>query len=259
MSSLPPRQRVRASFNRAARSYDAAALVQRQVCEHLLTLLTLLAPPVAAPRILDAGCGTGYGARLLRARWPQAHITAADFAPAMLALARHDADQCCVADIEALPLPDACFDVCWSSLTLQWCDAGKVFAEAARVLRPGGQLAVSTLGSGTFGELRQAFSHIDRYRHTLAFDEPSLLVQALTDAGFGQIATRRVTLTLHYPDLSSLLHAVKAIGANALGDGARRGMMGRKSWQALQAAYESQRQPAGLPASYDVLFLTARR
>lgn len=270
MSVLPAKQRVRDSFDRAASSYDAAAVVQREVCARLLDRLAEAAAPTriaeaaafdlsAAPRILDAGCGTGYGARLLRQRWPQAHITAADFAPAMLDLARRDADQCCAADIEALPLPAARFDLWWSSLSIQWCDARTVFAEAARVLRPAGQLAVSTLGPGTFSELRAAFGSVDRYRHTIAFNEAAAINKALVDAGFHTIAMQRQTITQHYPDLKTLLRAVKAIGANTVGKGARNGMMGRAAWQAVQSAYESQRTPAGLPATYDVLLCTAEK
>lgn len=253
---LPPKQRVREAFDRAAASYDGAARVQREVCERLLGRVEL---PTAAPQVLDAGCGTGYGAGLLRARWPQAHITVADFAPAMVERARHRADASCVADIEALPLPAASLDLWWSSLSIQWCDSTRVFAEAARVLRPGGRLAVSTLGPGTFAELRTAFGVVDRYRHTIGFAEPQSLTDALAGAGLGQITLQRVTLAVYYPDLKALLGAVKAIGANAVGDGERRGMMGRAAWQAVQAAYEAQRTPAGLPASYDVLLFTAQR
>jgi len=255
---LPSKQRIRESFGRAAASYDAAAVLQKQVCELLLAGLALPAT-AGTPAILDAGCGTGYGARLLRARWPAAHLSVADFAPAMLDLARGSADVCFTADIEALPCADRSFDVWWSSLTIQWCDAGTVFAEAARVLRPHGRLAVSTLGPGTFDELRSAFSAVDGYRHTLPFSEPVAIQEALHGAGFSGIALRRERQTLHYPDLKTLLRAVKAIGANAVGAGARSGMMGRSAWQALEAAYEKQRTPDGLPASYDVILGYAER
>jgi malonyl-CoA O-methyltransferase len=256
MPPLPAKQRVRVSFERAAPTYNAAAVLQRQVCERLLADLEL---PIAAPRILDAGCGTGYGARLLRAHWPVARLTAADFAPAMLAQARHAADACCAADIEALPFANQSFDAWWSSLTVQWCDTRRVFAEAARILGPHGRLAVSTLGPGTFSELRQAFSGIDPYRHTLSFSEPEAIGQALEAAGLSNISLRRETMTLHYPDLKTLLRAVKAIGANAVGDGARTGLMGRTAWQALETAYERQRTEAGLPASYDVILAYASK
>jgi malonyl-CoA O-methyltransferase len=261
MNPLPPKHRVRESFDRAAASYDAAAVLQRKVCELLLAGFNLPATGVATTTldILDAGCGTGYGARLLRTRWPAAHLSVADFAPAMLELARKDADACFNADIEKLPFTSQSFDAWWSSLTIQWCDADTVFAEAARVLRPQGRLAVSTLGPGTFQELRSAFSAVDRYRHTLPFSEPKAISEALQRAGFSAIAVHRETLTLHYPNLKSLLRAVKGIGANAVGAGARTGMMGRHAWQALETAYEKQRTPEGLPASYDVILGYAER
>ena len=91
MHSPSIKQRVRDSFERAASTYDAAAVVQRQVCDRLLEAFDLSICSAGSPtRILDAGCGTGYGARLLRARWPAVHITGVDFAPAMLSLAQHE-------------------------------------------------------------------------------------------------------------------------------------------------------------------------
>jgi malonyl-CoA O-methyltransferase len=258
MPLRPAKQGVRASFERAAASYDAAAGVQRQVGERLL--LGGVAQLDTAPHdILDAGCGTGYAARLLRQRWPSSHITAVDFAPAMLALARQEADCCLAADIEALPFADARFDAWCSNLTIQWCAARRVFNEAARVLRRGGRLAASTLAPGTFHELRDAFSRVDPYRHTLPFTEPDEIRSALAAAGFQRVTLCRETFSAHYPDLKTLLRAVKAIGANRVGAGARPGMMGRAAWQALEAAYEGQRARAGLPASYDVLLCYAEK
>ncbi len=257
--NLPEKHRIRAAFSRAATTYDAAAVLQREVCRALLDALTGAAGDACPPAaILDAGCGTGYGARLLGGQWPAARLVAADFAAAMAQQAASTAPAC-VADIEALPLRSASFDLWWSSLTVQWCDAQRVFAEAARVLRPRGRLALSTLGPGTYGELRAAFAGIDRHRHTLDFSEPAHLTAAAEAAGFSDLQVTRRTITLHYPDLNALLGAVKAIGANALGTGRRSGMMGKAAWQALSAAYEAQRAAEGLPASYDVILLTARR
>ncbi|WP_313951460.1 malonyl-ACP O-methyltransferase BioC [Accumulibacter sp.] len=253
---LPPKPRVRESFERAAASYDDAALLQRQVCERLLLEL---APFPEPSHILDAGCGTGYGSRLLRARWPAVHITAVDFATTMLAAARDDADICLAADIEALPCKDDCFAAWWSNLTVQWCDTDSVLAEAHRVLQPGGQLALSTLGPDTFCELREAFAGIDRHRHTLSFSEPAAISEALSRAGFSAIKLYRQTINLHYPDLKRLLRAIKEIGANSVGDGARSGLLGRGAWQQVQAAYEQHRTPAGLPARYDVILAYARK
>jgi malonyl-CoA O-methyltransferase len=247
------KQRVRESFDRAAVTYDSAAIVQRRVCDRLLDELATAAPD----HILDAGCGTGYGSRLLRTRWPATVITGVDFAPAMLDLAKHDTDTCLTADIEELPFPDKHFDLWWSSLAIQWCDNDKVFQEAARVLRPGGQLALSTLGPGTFQELREAFSGVDQHRHTLPFSEPDDVRSALERAGFNAISVVREKHSVYYPDLKSLLRSVKDIGAHNVGEGARSGMMGRSAWQHVEATYETHRTAEGLPASYDVILCYA--
>lgn len=248
------KQRVRASFDRASLTYDDAATVQRQVCTRLCEALTVACAP---ERILDAGCGTGYGARLLRARWPAGSITGVDFAPAMLEIARHTTDACLSADIEELPFPDHSFDLWWSSLAIQWCDTDKVFREAARVLEPGGQLALSTLGLETFAELRAAFSGVDQHRHTLPFATPEVVGAALERAGFSHVRVLRERHAVFYPDLKSLLRSVKDIGAHTVGEGARAGMLGRGAWQQVEAAYEVYRTPQGLPASYDVLLCYA--
>ena len=256
---LPPdlKLRVRESFDRAAATYDGAAVVQRRVCDRLLAALgTPSAPPAT---ILDAGCGTGYGARLLRTQWPQAEIIGVDFAPSMLAHARHTLDRGAAGDIEHLPFADARFDLWWSSLTIQWCDAAQVFNDAARVLRPNGRLALSTLATDTFHELRTAFSEIDSHRHTLPFNEPESIAAALAGAGFTDIELIRERHVVSYPDLKTLLRAVKSIGAQNVGSGGRSGMMGKDAWLRVQTAYEAFRTLDGLPASYDVLLCYARK
>lgn len=258
--ALPPKQRVRAAFDHAATSYDGAAIVQRRVVELLAAGLPDLA--AAAPRVIDAGCGTGFGGKLLRARWPALdplELIAVDFSTAMLAHPAHAGARRVAADIEALPFAARSFDLYWSSLAVQWCDVARVAGEAARTLRAGGTLALSTLGPGTFAELRQAFAGVDRYRHTLAFSSPEAISAALAAAGFSDIRCQRQTLTLHYASLRELLAAVRDIGASGVGAGARNGLMSRAVWQSFAAGYERQRAAEGLPASYDVIRIYATR
>ena len=253
------RERVRASFERSAGTYDNAAIVQRRVCDRLLEGLPKSTSGKRPVHILDAGCGTGYGSRLLRQFAPEATLFGLDFAPAMLRHARDVADSCCAADIENLPLADACVDLWWSSLTIQWCALEAVFGEALRVLRQGGTLALSTLGPATFAELRDAFAGVDPNRHTLAFSEPQTIGQALATAGFPAVEIRRERHVVHYPDLRTLLRSIKDIGAHNVGDGARSGMLGRHAWQQVEAAYEKYRTADGLPAVYDVIFAYAQK
>ncbi|MNN92848.1 Malonyl-[acyl-carrier protein] O-methyltransferase [compost metagenome] len=59
---------------------------------------------------------------------------------------------------------------------------------------------------------------------------------------------------LHYPDLRSLTHELKALGAHNLNPGRPGGLTGRARILALVDAYERFRQPQGLPATYQVVY-----
>jgi len=249
----PSKARVRQSFERAAASYDSAAQVQRRICQHLAAAL----PEFAPTRLLDAGCGTGYALPLLHDRFPQAEAVALDLSAGML---QRIAAPCCrlAGDLEHLPLASASLDLYWTSLAVQWCDLPATLREARRVLRTGGQLALASLGPGTFHELRHAFAGVDAFRHTLAFHSPEEIARMAGAAGFSAVDVHSAREVAHYPDFKSLLRAVKAIGANQIGAGQRPGLMSRAAFSRAEAAYETWRSADGLPLSYDVIYLLAR-
>jgi malonyl-CoA O-methyltransferase len=163
------------------------------------------------------------------------------------------------ADLEALPFPAACVDLYWSSLAWQWCDTRLAVAEAARVLAPGGRLAVSSLAVGTLAELADAFAGTDRHRHVLDFAPGAALAAACSSVGLVDIRVERRTQRLYYPDLPALLRELKALGANQLGAARRPGLMGRMAWRAVEARYESRRDRAGLPATFEVTLCYAAK
>jgi malonyl-CoA O-methyltransferase len=80
------KKRARLSFGRAAQSYEKSAVLQREVLQRMLSRLEVVT--LKPQSILDAGCGTGLGGRSLRKRYKNSHITALDFAPPMLQVAR---------------------------------------------------------------------------------------------------------------------------------------------------------------------------
>ena len=94
---------------------------------------------------VELGCGTAYVSAWMTRRG--ARPVGIDNSPAQLATARrlqraHGLDFPLVqADAEALPLPDARFDLAISEYGAAiWCDPYRWIPEAARVLRPGGEL-----------------------------------------------------------------------------------------------------------------------
>ena len=249
--SRPSRARIRQSFERAASTYDSAADVQRHICRQLAQGL----PPAFSPqRLLDAGCGTGFAQALLQKRFPVTHPLALDLSHGMLQQLATDCTRL-AGDIEHLPLATKCLDLYWSSLSVQWCDLAKALAEAHRTLRPRGQLAVASLGTQTFHELRQAFAAVDTHRHTLAFHTPDEVKAIAQHAGFSAVDVQNKAEIAHYPDFKTLLKTVKAIGANQLGDGRRTSLMSRSTFKQAEAAFETLRTAHGLPLTYDVIYL----
>jgi malonyl-CoA O-methyltransferase len=59
---------------------------------------------------------------------------------------------------------------------------------------------------------------------------------------------------LHYPDVRSLTHELKALGAHNLNPGRPGGLTGRARILGLIDAYERFRQVSGLPATYQVVY-----
>ncbi len=252
--ALPDKRQVAASFSRAAASYDSVAELQRAVGNHLLEQL----PTTLAPADwLDIGCGTGYFTRALGERFGAAAGMALDIAEGMLQHARPlgGAQHFIAGDAERLPLRDASCDLLFTSLAVQWCgDFAAVLSEAKRVLRPGGVLAFSSLCVGTLQELRNSWQAVDGHVHVNRFRQFSDYQQLCAGSGLRVRSLAVQPHVLHYPDVRSLTHELKALGAHNLNPGRPGGLTGRARILALIEAYEQFRQAQGLPATYQVVY-----
>ena len=156
----------------------------------------------AGQRVLDVACGTGVVAVTAARRG--AHVKALDLAPALLARAAENAAIAGVAieftegDVEALPYPDASFDVVLSQF-------GHMFAprpefavrEMLRVLKPGGRIAFNTWPPELFTGLM--FALVSRYvppppgvAPTSAWGDPNVVRERLGEAVDGLEFEREV-------------------------------------------------------------------
>ena len=272
------RRQVRRAFERAAATYDQAAVLQREVGRRMAERLGLVR--MQPETILDAGCGTGVALGELHARYPDARLIGLDLALNMtlaardragaavrstrsllgrvlgpLAPAREIRPWCICGDIASLPIKPASIDLVWSNLTLQWVgDPQKAFAECRRVLRVGGLLSFTTFGPDTLKELRAAFLAADRATHVGRFVDMHDLGDMLVHAGFADPVMDMETLTVTYGDAIGLMRDLKAIGAHNVTAGRPRGMMGRQRWQRMLAALETTRRDGRLPATFEVVY-----
>lgn len=252
--ALPDKRLVAASFSRAAASYDSVAQLQRAVGHELLNRL----PEAISPhRWLDLGCGTGYFSRVLGGFFPVGQGVALDIAEGMLEHARPlgGAEHFIAGDAERLPLKADSFELLFSSLAVQWCaNFDAVLSEALRVLQPGGVLAFASLCVGTLNELRESWRAVDGLVHVNRFRTFEAYQHLCAASGLRVVSLERQAHVLHFPDVRSLTHELKALGAHNLNPGRPGGLTGRARISALVQAYEQLRQVQGLPATYQVVY-----
>lgn len=257
---LDPREVARC-FGAASATYDAAASLQAEVRAELLSRLDLLASAPAA--VLDLGAGTGQGALQIKRRFRRATVTAADIAAPMVRQARRRSRlwrpiRCVEADARELPFEDAQFDLVFSNLMLQWLQPpDAALAQMRRVLKPGGLLLLSSFGPETLQELRAAWAAADGGVHVNEFVDVHDLGSALQRAGFSEPVLDVDRHVRHYVDAMALMRELKALGAHNIDARRARGLTGRAAWQRMNAHYESLRRPAGVPATWQVVYAAA--
>lgn len=154
------KERVAASFSAKAESYEAHARVQRRAAETLLEHLDVEVRSLPEGPVLEIGCGTGFVSRGLAGFSGGRKLFFTDLAPAMVAACEASLSPLfpeasmdfSVMDGEALDEEDR-FALLVSAFTLQWFSGlGETLGRFVKALLPGGLLALSFQGEGSFAE-----------------------------------------------------------------------------------------------------------
>ena len=152
----------------------------------------------AGGRILDAGCGAGYGLAAFGEAFPQAEVVGIEIDPASVAAARDQAAG--RAGVQKVHLLEAGFrdefDLVWANISLShtWGSDAEVFDALAAAARPGGFVLCSDVPyAETLEELRSTpgrlFTGVTIYVSLLGFEllTPSELLGRMVESGLQDV------------------------------------------------------------------------
>ncbi|MFL5617266.1 MAG: class I SAM-dependent methyltransferase [Gemmatimonadaceae bacterium] len=151
---------VAQAYDRWSRRYDDDHNATRDLDARIVRQSPL---HVAGARVLELGCGTGKNSEWLAAQ--ARTLVALDFSPGMLDVARRRVRSERTRFVEhditrRWPVEPSSIDLVVGNLVLEHVrDLGPIYAEAARVLRPGGQLFVCELHP--YRQLRGGQAHFE--------------------------------------------------------------------------------------------------
>jgi malonyl-CoA O-methyltransferase len=250
---------VKKSFNRAAKTYNHAGVLQEEVLSRLLARLQYVRLEPAS--IIDIGCGTGRGVTGLQKVYSGAKVVGLDMAYSMLQETKaqfkfFSKKRMVNADMERLPIASESFDLMFSCLAVQWAnDLNTMFREVARIGNPGGLFMFATFGPSTLVELRDSWFEVDQRPHVHQFIDMHDIGDALMKAGFSQPVVDAEVIKLEYNDFRQVLSDLKNIGASNADKNRNKGLMTPGRLKKLEAAYrEKGFQNGKFIASYEVIY-----
>lgn len=170
--------------------------------------------------VLDVACGTGVLARAAaQVVGPPGAVAGTDINPAMLAVAARLAPEITwrAAPAEALPFPDHSFDRVVSQFGLMFfADQAAALREMARVLRPGGRMAVAVWGrlvetpgyAAVAALLDELFGPdaAQSIRAPYALGDPAALRALFADAGLGAVEVRALPGEARFASLEEWIY-----------------------------------------------------
>ena len=151
-------------------------------------------PELSVSEAVDLGCGGGRNAGELLKKYPTAHVTAIDYSAlcvekaarynrAMIAVGRCEVRQ---GDVSDLQLPEAAFDLATAFETVYfWPGLETCFAQAAKVLKPGGDFLICNESDGTDPTSLKFETIIDGMKNYTTRE----IEAALKAAGFSRVET----------------------------------------------------------------------
>ena len=252
-------QTVAQRFSAAAKHYHEHDRVQK------LSSMQLFDGMTPSGILLDIGAGPGTDFSQFSS---VNQVIALDIAQGMLEQVKLDFPdyQTVCANAESIPLPDNSIDSAYSNLALQWCgDLSSSFNETARVLTAGGEYHLAIVAQDSLPDLSELGFRVNAFR---SMEE----ILSHFDRDQWQIISFETTaISVYFADLKSLLYSIKGVGASIHGNGddddnnvstkdkPSQGIRGRGDWKKLLAIAELSRTAQGLPLTYQIASISAKK
>ncbi|OTG70724.1 malonyl-[acyl-carrier protein] O-methyltransferase BioC [Acinetobacter sp. ANC 4169] len=208
------KSQVAQRFAKAGQSYAQHAVVQKQICQHLIGLMQEYISKNSLDRAFEIGCGSGNLSHLLMQHFAIQQLFLNDLYPEVQQHFQNDPKlKWWIGDIEQLDLPRS-LDLIASSSALQWIsDLDAIFKKCADALTQQGYLCFSTFGRQNLIEikaltgqgldylpieviqdklLKHGFEilHLSQSLETLSFSHPKAVLQHLKATGVTATASQ---------------------------------------------------------------------
>ncbi|MBM3724814.1 MAG: methyltransferase domain-containing protein [Acidobacteria bacterium] len=149
----PPLAEIKQAFEDAAGDEEHFPSTIDPRIYHVQLLVRTFGP-LDGLRVLDAGCGKGRFARVLRDRHPAGQYHTLDLSEAMLRRVPEGMHRCC-GTLTGLPYRGGTFDAVYATESLEHAvDIDAAVAELCRVLKKGGKLVIIDKNRAHWGKLK---------------------------------------------------------------------------------------------------------
>jgi ubiquinone/menaquinone biosynthesis C-methylase UbiE len=220
------KQNEQLAWDRCAGNYDSC--LTQPFAAFSRTLVALVVPR-RGQRILDVATGSGLAA-LMAAELvgPEGQVLGVDLSETMVGLARRRAGEQGLTNVDFLPMdaekldfPDESFDTVLCALGLMLFPRPDVaLSEMLRVLKAGGNVAVSVFGRGSRVALRALMEpflpHMppppQQGPRTFGFGRTEVLAQAFERAGFAEATAHTQAHVLQFESLEEVWDLPRSLG-----------------------------------------------
>ena len=147
------REQIRRSFNDAAADEEHFPSTIDPRIYHVRLILDYFGD-LRRKRVLDAGCGKGRFARIVKEKNPESRVCGMDLAEAMLRFVPEGVERC-AGSLTALPFASDSFDCAYATESLEHAvEIDVAVSDLCRVVKPGGRIVIIDKNAEQWGRLK---------------------------------------------------------------------------------------------------------